>query len=184
LNSHVIAVIVGSAISLIAVYFAEYLRSKRNKKEKKIEVLQNIKSLSRHIYRYAILEAQADVFSNYYKASYELTKDTYHRDEGNRKLRQYEEFKLKYLSLEIEWDKVIVSYSALIGNDSIFKKLTRRFEDYDAPRAKEFTNVNNIDELDEERDKEDERLTREIDATLRIYMEELVEHVENAIEKR
>lgn len=183
MNNNIIAVIVGSVISLIAVYFAEHLRERRHIKETKILLLQNIKSLTRQIYRYAVLEAQVDVLSNYHNVHYKLSRERYHLREYNRRLRQYEDFKLKYLVLENEWDKIVILYYTLYGEDNEFKNLVNKFEEYDPPRAESLSDVNNVHELNAARDKEDERLTSEIDRTLKTCIEDLVEHVKKKLLK-
>jgi hypothetical protein len=133
IDSNLFAVLIGGTISLVSVYMIELLRSSKEKKLRKFKVFQDINANTKLTYRYIILDTQMDIFHAYHKRMKELTKEKYHEDEAQRRLIQLEEFKLKQLSLEAEFNKAIASFNTAFGIDANFNKHVKRFDEWDIP---------------------------------------------------
>jgi hypothetical protein len=147
-DSNLTGVIIGVAASLISVYFAEKLRNKREDKNTRIKIYQEIKAITKQIYRYCILELQMELLHNYHKKLEEITNDPHHEKEAGRRMLQSEDFKLKFLTLEAEFERAIALYLCNVGNDKEFEKLVLEYDQWDNPPVTSFGNMNEQDDFD------------------------------------
>jgi hypothetical protein len=154
LKSNLVGVLIGSFISLFAIYSVEFFKFWKEKKTNKQKTYYQIVTQLNMFKRYAVLTAQMDLLNVYHECRINLNlKDgnndeaQYHKKEAQRRLLQFEEFQTKRVEIEAGLFCEIAKYYLHVGRDTYLDRFINKIEDWEHPCfTSDFESLNNIEE--------------------------------------
>ncbi|HEU5114448.1 MAG TPA: hypothetical protein VFT82_01630 [Candidatus Paceibacterota bacterium] len=180
LDSNIVSVIAGGLVSLLSVYFVEFLKRRKKVENSKLRVYKDIKAaLIKHWY-YSSFEVQFDILFSYHQRVAEITGDGFHVKEGQRRQLQLEEYQLQTVEIECELEQLAVEYHFHFGRDDEFDTLLRRIRDWQYPPT-DYSAIDDIDGLNRMRNVDEDRRHKQMKGSLGKEIADLEKHLDRKV---
>lgn len=184
LKSNLLAVLIGSIVSLLSIYLVEIFKYKKEDKRERQRTFHQFVSVIHYFRRIALLSVQTGLLFDLHRCKENLfTIDnddksaSYQKEEAQRRLQQHEEFQIERIEVEKSLFSELAKYFIHVGDDTYVRKLMHQIEEWEPEVfSSEFKNVTSIDECMEVYEKCEKRIDY-IDNQLKELKENFIDRI-------